>query len=93
MAHDHDHDHGHGHKRPSRRSVIGRGAALGLAVPLSRITWAATPQVTHEMARAASAWLSSLDEPQRSAAQLAWSPQREDWHYVPRRRPGIPMGA
>jgi len=92
MAHDHDHDHGHGHKRPSRRSVIGRGAALGLSVPLSRITWAATPQVTHEMARAASAWLSSLDELQRNAAQLAWSPQREDWHYVPRRRPGIPIG-
>ena len=89
MAHDHDHDHGHGHKRPSRRSVIGRGAALGLAVPLSRVTWAATPKVTQEMARAANAWLSSLDEPRRNAAQLAWSPQREDWHYVPRGRPGI----
>jgi hypothetical protein len=72
--------------------LIGHAAALGLAVPLSRITWAATPQVTHEMALAADAWLSSLDDAQRKAAQLAWSPQREDWHYVPRRRPGIPIG-
>ena len=87
-----DHDHEHGHKHPSRRALIGRAAALGLAVPLSRITWAATPKVTHEMARAANAWLSSLDDPQRNMAQLPWSLLREDWHYVPRRRPGIPIG-
>jgi len=44
------------------------------------------------MARAAGAWLALLDDRQRRSAQLAWSSrQREDWHYVPRGRPGVAL--
>jgi hypothetical protein len=88
----HDHDHDHGHEHPSRRAVLGSTTALGLSLPLSGLTWAATPQVTRDMARAAGAWLSMLDERQRAAAQLAWSStHRESWHYVPRGRPGVAL--
>ena len=87
----HDHDHGHGHKHPTRRALIGGATAVGLSGPLSRLTWASTPQVTREMARAAASLLVVLDEAQRTSAQLAWSPLREDWHYVPRRRPGLAL--
>ena len=88
----HDHDHDHDHKHPSRRAVIGSATALGLAVPLSRLSWAAAPQAAHDMASAARAWLAQLDERQRRDAQLAWSSgQRESWHYVPRNRPGIAL--
>jgi hypothetical protein len=44
------------------------------------------------MARAASAWLAQLDGRHRAIAQLPWSSsRREDWHYVPRARPGLPL--
>ena len=32
------------------------------------------------------------DERQRREAQLPWAIRREDWHYVPRSRPGVPLG-
>ena len=88
----HDHDHGNGHKHPSRRRVVGSAAALGLSLPLSSLAWAASPQVSRDMARAATAWLAQLDDRQRRSAQLPWSSrQREDWHYVPRTRPGLAL--
>jgi hypothetical protein len=88
----HDHDHGGGHQHPSRRHVIGSATALGLSLPLSRLTWAATPEVTRDMARAAQAWLELLDAGQRRSAQLDWSSRRrEDWHYVPRERAGLAL--
>lgn len=89
MAHDHDHG---GHKHPSRRHVIGSASALRVSLPLSRLTWAATPQVTSEMARAAAAWLQLLDDRQCRQGRLDWSsPRREDWHYVPRERAGVAL--
>jgi hypothetical protein len=88
----HDLDHDHGREHPSRRAVIGQTAALGLALPLSKLAWAAVPQVAQDMGRAAGAWLALLDDRQRGEAQLPWSSRREDWHYVPRRRPGVPLG-
>jgi len=89
----HDHDHDHGHKHPSRRAVIGPAAALGLALPLSRLAWAAAPEAARDMGKAAGAWLALLDDRQRRDAQLAWSSgRREDWHYVPRGRAGVPLG-
>src|SRR5262245_43449468 len=100
MAHNHDHDgnhgfrgrHRHGSGRPSRRQVIGRATAAGLVLPLSRLAWAATPEVAGDMSRAVRAWLGQLDERQRAGAQLAWSTRRlEDWHYVPRSRAGVPL--
>jgi Protein of unknown function (DUF3500) len=87
-----DHDHDGGHKHPSRRGLLGSAAALGLALPLSGLTWAASPEATQEMGRAARAWLRLLDERQGREAQLPWSIRREDWHYVPRSRPGVPLG-
>lgn len=92
--HDHDHGHDHGHKHPNRRAVLGSATALGLSIPLSRLTWAAAPQATRDMAVAGRAWLGQLDNRQRSSGQLPWSsPQRESWHYVPRSRPGIALRA
>jgi len=86
------HDHSHG--RTSRRALLGAAAAAGLAGPLSRLTWAATPAVAQDMARAAAAWLSHLDAGQRREAQLAWGHRgRESWHYVPRSRPGVALRA
>lgn len=88
----HSHDHGHDGKRPSRRTVLGSATALGLAVPLSRLAWAASPKAAHDMAVAARAWLALLNGQQRRNALLAWSsPQRESWHYVPRSRPGVSL--
>jgi len=48
------------------------------------------PQIADDMVKAARAWLAKLDTRQRSQAQLQWTNRRrEDWHYVPRGRPGI----
>lgn len=72
--------------------MIGAATALGLSVPLSRVSWAAVPQAAHDMAGAARAWLALLGDRQRRSAQLAWSDsRRESWHYVPRSRPGIAL--
>jgi hypothetical protein len=99
MAHNHDHDgdgtrrRGRGRSgRPSRRQLIGSAATLGIALPLSALTWAAAPELTRDMGRAAGAWLALLERNQRAGAQLAWSDRRENWHYVPRGRPGLPLG-
>jgi hypothetical protein len=88
-VHDHDHDHSHdGHH--SRRAFLGSAAAAGASATLPGLSWAAVPQVGDDMAKAAGAWLAKLDARQRSQAQLEWTNRRrEDWHYVPRGRPGI----
>src|SRR5262245_15972140 len=90
MVHDHDHDHDHGddHAHGHRHA----GARAAIALPQSRLAWAAVPEVAQDMGRAAGAWLAALDSPRRRVAQLGWSDRREDWHYVPRSRPGLPMG-
>jgi hypothetical protein len=45
-----------------------------------------------EMAHAARAWLASLDEPQRRVAIYALNDEeRENWHFVPRSRNGLPL--
>lgn len=47
-----------------------------------------------EMAAAAHAWLASLDEPQRKQAVYALNDkEREDWHFVPKARNGLPLKA
>src|SRR5262245_56441257 len=77
----------------SRRVVIRTGISLGAAATFGGGVFAQAPGVTAEMARAARAWLSALSAPQRKTAQLPWSKRIEDWHYVPRGRPGLPLGA
>lgn len=47
-----------------------------------------------EMAAAAHAWLASLDAPQRNQAVYALADdEREDWHFVPKSRNGLPLKA
>lgn len=46
------------------------------------------------LAASAAALLKALDSGARAEAQLAFqSADREDWHYVPRRRAGLPIGS
>jgi hypothetical protein len=45
-----------------------------------------------DMAAAAAAWLKSLDATQRKAATYALTDsEREDWHFVPKSRNGLPL--
>ena len=74
--------------------MLGAGLAVGAAASLPRLVAAAAPHVSEEMARAARAWLAQLDERQRREAWLEWTSRlRENWHYVPRSRPGIALRA
>ena len=44
------------------------------------------------MSAAAQAWVGSLDDAQRAKALKAFDdPNREDWHFVPRQRGGLPV--
>ncbi|MBK1881396.1 DUF3500 domain-containing protein [Luteolibacter pohnpeiensis] len=46
-----------------------------------------------EMATAAKSFLSSLDEAQTGKASFPFAAEsREDWHYIPRDRKGLPVG-
>ena len=68
--------------------------AAGMTASLPSLGWAAAPEVSRDMARAAGAWLAGLDERQRREARLEWtSSLREAWHYVPRSRPGVALRA
>ncbi|MEP2776658.1 MAG: DUF3500 domain-containing protein [Luteolibacter sp.] len=63
---------------------------LGISLPLS-----ANPEkVGTEMATAANALLTSLDESQRKQASFPFaSDERENWNFVPTKRNGIPLEA
>jgi hypothetical protein len=77
----HDHPHDHCSEGPDRRALLRGGLAAGLAPSLPHFGWAAAPQVSRDMARAASAWLAQLDQRQQREARLEWSGrQRENWH-------------
>src|SRR5262245_64384891 len=80
----------------SRRDFLGSGAAAGAALPLSGslsgLAWAAAPELSQAMGKAAGAWLASLDARQQPHARMAWAdPLRNAWHYVPRSRPGVAL--
>jgi hypothetical protein len=89
--HDHHHHHGHHHHhRTTRRALIG-AAASGLVVGLSPRDSRA--QIAERMTRAAQALVAATDDRQRGALVLPFDAQREDWHYIPRRRAGLPLGS
>jgi len=45
-----------------------------------------------DMTAAANTWLASLPAAQRAIAQIEFtSPERENWHYVPKSREGLPL--
>jgi hypothetical protein len=70
-----------------------RFAALQLLV-LSVIPAFAHPDhaAGDQMASAANAWLGSLDDSQRAQAVYALADkERENWHFVPRARNGVPL--
>ena len=55
---------------------------------------AQTVEAGERIAQAANRFLAALDEEQRPKALIAFdSPNREDWHYVPRGRQGLPLSA
>ncbi|MBX3498386.1 MAG: DUF3500 domain-containing protein [Alphaproteobacteria bacterium] len=87
--HDRHHQH-HGHPhRTTRRALIG-AAASGLVVGLSpRVSRA---RIVERMTHTAQALVAASDERQRRVLVLPFDAQREDWHYIPRRRAGLPFG-
>lgn len=88
--HDHDDENGYG---LTRRTLLKAAAAFSAGASIPSRGWAVVPGVADEMGKAAAAWLASLDLAQRARAQFGWSdPKRNDWHYVPRRRPGVALG-
>jgi len=86
--------HEHSHGLLSRRTLLRTATAAGMTAALPGSSWAAAPQVTRDMARAAGAWLAALDQRQQREARLEWTSRlREAWHYVPRSRPGVALRA
>jgi Protein of unknown function (DUF3500) len=86
--------HDHSHAGTSRRALLRSAMAAGMTAALPGLTWAAAPEVSRDMARAAAAWLAQLDQRQQREAQLEWASRlRESWHYVPRSRPGVALRA
>lgn len=67
--------------------VVGAVLALGAA---ARMAEQGRPEAA--MARAAAAFLSSLDEAQRTRATFPFdSDERFNWHFIPRERKGLPL--
>jgi hypothetical protein len=64
-----------------------------LLAALPGIAFCHSPQeAAAEMAASANRWLDSLSEQQREAAQFAVNnPERENWHYIPKAREGLPL--
>ena len=90
-GHDHHHDeHGHHrHAHPTRRLILAAASFL----PFGGAT-AQTVEAGERIAQAANRFLAALDDEQRGKALIAFdSPNREDWHYVPRSRQGLPLAA
>lgn len=92
------HDHDDSSNGITRRTVLKAAAALGSGAgggaSIPGAAWAMSPAITTEMGAAATAWLKLLDDRQRAASHFAWDDRRRtDWHYVPRQRPGVTLGA
>ena len=76
-------------RRLGRRELL-HGLAAGLGA-VCRPTWLRAEESAYEaMARAALAFLGALDSRRRRQATFPFAhAERQNWHYVPRRRPGI----
>jgi hypothetical protein len=84
----HDGWHPHDHPHPGRRHVLAAAAFL----PFGGAS-AQTVDAGQRIAEAATRFLAGLDEAQRRQATIAFeSPNRLDWHYIPRSRQGLPLG-
>jgi Protein of unknown function (DUF3500) len=85
----------HDTPRMTRRQLVSgmAAAAIAMALPHPPIARAqVTPWVA--MAQAAGAFLAALEMEKRRRAIFSFdSPERFNWHYVPRRREGLPLKA
>jgi hypothetical protein len=71
------------------RVVVFAAVLLALGVS-AKLAEQARPEVA--MARAAEAFLATLDAPQAARVQFAFdSEERFNWHYIPRARQGLPL--
>src|SRR5919108_719295 len=96
MRHRHEtHQPPHGDSRITRRRLMSGMAAAAFAAMLphappvrAQITpWAA-------MARAVGGFLATLEAEKRQRSLFAFdNPERFNWHYIPRRRQGLPLKA
>src|SRR6187397_2185413 len=78
-------------RRVDMKTRIGLVAGLVLALGVgARMAEQARPDVA--MARAATAFLKTLDDGQRAKAQYAFdAEERFNWHFIPRERKGLPL--
>jgi hypothetical protein len=86
--HPHDHPHHHRHDSPTRRFVL----AAATFLPFGGAS-AQSADAAQRIADQANRCLASLDDGQRKEALIAFeSPNRLDWHYIPRSRSGLTLG-
>ena len=86
--HPHLHHHHHAHE-PRRRMVL----AAATFLPFGGAS-AQTADAGQRIAEAATRFLARLDDGQRKQALIAFeSDNRLDWHYIPRTRQGLTLGA
>ncbi|HYC65627.1 MAG TPA: DUF3500 domain-containing protein [Reyranellaceae bacterium] len=87
LEHD-EHGH-HRHAPPTRRLVLAAASFLPFGGASAQAV-----EAGERIAQAANRFLASLDEGQRKQALIAFeSSNREDWHYVPRSRQGLPLSS
>jgi hypothetical protein len=79
-----------GERIERRRFLHGAAAAALRALRPARLH--ASEAAREAMARAATAFLGALDPPGRTRASFPFAdPERLNWHYIPRRRQGLPF--
>jgi hypothetical protein len=87
--HPNDDERGHGHAKPTRRKVLAAAALLPFGTASAQ-----TADAARRIAEAAARFLATLDDDQRRQVLIAYeSPNRLDWHYIPRSRSGLALGA
>lgn len=70
--------------------TAGRGVFAALAMSSFGLVHAG--EIEEQMAAAAHRFLGSLDADQRDAASFDWAdPDRYDWHFIPKTRPGLAL--
>ena len=85
--HDHPHDHAHRHD-PLRRLVLAAATFLPFGGAGAQGVDAA-----QRIADQANRFLAALDDGQRRKVSIVFdSPNRLDWHYIPRSRSGLTLG-
>ena len=91
--HPNDDESGHGHARgcakPTRRNVLAAAALLPFGTASAQ-----TADAARRIAEAAARFLAALDDDQRRQILIGFDrANRLDWHYIPRSRSGLALGA